>query len=163
MVSVLEIVVFILFVGIGSTALLDLWALMISRVTRTPFMDWGLPGRWLLGMLKGNFVLRDGISPATAGERTVGWVFHYLVGIGYAALLPLLASWHYVLHPTFMPAFLVGFVLTSLAGLFIMVPGLGGGVCALRTPSPLSVIQSLLISHVVFALALYVLALVFVM
>lgn len=150
---------FIMIVGVGSTFILDLWGLLVSKVTRAPVMNWGLPGRWLMGLLKGQFVLQDRRPETDVKEQALGWIFHYAVGIAYAAMLILFWGDAYRQHPTFFPVFLIGVVLATLAGLFILIPGLGGGVCASKTPAPLSEIKSLIIAHFVFALAQYGLAL----
>ncbi|EKF72814.1 hypothetical protein A11A3_16777, partial [Alcanivorax hongdengensis A-11-3] len=153
---------FITIVGIGSTIALDLWGLLISRLTGRAASDWGLVGRWLLGITRGNWVLdRCNENRPNALEKIMGWGFHYLVGLIYAALLPLLWGADYIAQPSVFPVFVIGVVVSSLAGLLILTPGMGGGVLASRTPNPAATISYVLVAHLVFAVAQYLLALGF--
>jgi len=150
-----EIILFILMVGIGSTIVLDIWGLITSKRKGEAPMDWGLPGRWVLGLLQGHFYLQDGQTPATTNEKMIGWIFHYGVGVLYAALLLCFGGPY---APMVFPAFLIGFVLATLAGMFIMMPAMGAGVMARNLPNRVEAINGMLISHLIFALAEYVLA-----
>jgi hypothetical protein len=55
---------------------------MAQRVTQ-----WGLVGRWVAWMPRGVFIHRPiAATPQMRGETAIGWIFHYAVGIVYAAL-----------------------------------------------------------------------------
>ena len=72
-------------IGIGGTAALDLWALLLSAVFGLPAPNWGLVGRWFAHLAKGTFFHKD-ITAATAvpNEAALGWFAHYAIGIIYA-------------------------------------------------------------------------------
>jgi hypothetical protein len=143
-------------IGMGGTALLDLWALMLKAVLGLPTPPWHLVGRWFAGMPKGRFRHRDGISssPVIPGELPVGWFMHYAVGVVFAAVL--LAIWgvQWAHSPTFLPALIVGLV-TIGAGWFILQPGMGVGMACNKAPSPNVARLQNVLGHVVFAVGMY--------
>ena len=76
-------------VGIGATALTDAWSLARRALFGVALPDFGLVGRWLAHMPHGRFRHASiAAAPRMAGERTIGWVAHYLIGVAFAALLP---------------------------------------------------------------------------
>jgi Protein of unknown function (DUF2938) len=74
-----------LVIGAGATAVTDLWAIVRKRLLGIPPPDYGLVGRWLAYLPRGRF--RHHPIAATApvpGERLIGWIGHYLIGIAFA-------------------------------------------------------------------------------
>ncbi|MFP5306477.1 MAG: DUF2938 domain-containing protein [Gammaproteobacteria bacterium] len=144
-----------LLIGIGATAVLDLWALARARFERTPPPDYGLVGRWIAYMPRGRF-RHDPISASSPirGERLIGWTVHYLIGVVFACLL--LAVWglDWARRPTLVPALIVG-VGTVVAPFLLMQPGMGYGIAASRTPHPCAARLRSLVTHTVFGLGLY--------
>ncbi|WP_221798965.1 DUF2938 family protein [Oceanobacter mangrovi] len=157
-----QTLMYIFVVGIGSTIALDLWATFAARIGWLPGTHWPSVGRWLLGIPKGKLVI-DGTdsTPHSFIESAAGWVFHYLVGIGYAISFPLFWGIGFISAPTIFPFFLIGVVISSLAGLMILMPGMGGGLFARKTPSPAAIWIYVVVAHIVFAVAEYALALLF--
>jgi hypothetical protein len=94
------------------------------------------------------------------GERPVGWSAHYLIGIGFAALLLAMTGVDWMRQPTLWPALLFGLV-SVLAPFLLMQPGMGAGFAASRTPRPAAARLHSLVTHTVFGLGLYASALVF--
>jgi hypothetical protein len=75
-----------LVVGIIATLATDLW-LWLLQIVGVPPADWALVGRWVAWMPRGVFVHRPiAATPSIRGELAIGWGFHYVVGIAYAAL-----------------------------------------------------------------------------
>jgi Protein of unknown function (DUF2938) len=144
-----------IFIGIGATLLLDLWALLLNRIFGIPAANWGMVGRWFchLGRAK---VFHEDIAKARpfSLELTAGWVGHYLVGILFAAILLALAPSGWSSQPTLMPALLVGLV-TVGAGWFILQPGMGAGIAASRRPNAGQIRFLNVIGHIIFGLGLY--------
>lgn len=140
-------------IGAGATAFMDLTSIVRAKLG-APFPDYGLVGRWLAHAARGR-VVHDAVakSPAVKGEALIGWSAHYVIGVGYAALL-LLAFPDWAAAPTLAPAMLVG-VATVLAPFLIMQPGMGAGFFASRTPDPNTARLRSLISHALFGLGLY--------
>src|SRR5688572_9580629 len=77
-----------LFIGMGATAVMDIWAVARKRLLGSPSPNYGWVGRWLAYLARGRF-RHDPIaaSPPVKGERLIGWSAHYLIGIAFAGLL----------------------------------------------------------------------------
>lgn len=144
-----------LLIGTGATAAMDLWGILRKRIFGKPAPNYALVGRWVGHMTKGRF-RHDAIarSAPVRGEAFIGWVFHYLTGISFAALLIGIWGMEWVRAPRIGPAMIVG-LLTVAAPFLFMQPGMGAGIAASRTPDPAAArIQSLL-THTVFGAGLY--------
>jgi hypothetical protein len=141
--------------GVGATMLMDLWGIIRRPLFGSPSPDYGLVGRWLLGMVSGRF-RHDSIaaSPPVSGERLVGWSAHYLIGIVFAAMLIAARGFSWIQHPTLIPALIVG-IATVAAPFLLMQPAMGAGIAASRTPRPGAARLQSLITHTVFGLGLY--------
>src|SRR6476659_4585173 len=88
-------------VGIGATALIDLWALARRELLGIAPPDYGLVGRWLAHMPRGRFVHPSITAAAPVrGERMIGWIAHYLIGISFAAVLFGIAGSRWMQSPT---------------------------------------------------------------
>ena len=57
-----------LLIGVGATAVIDLWAIARKRLLGIPPPDYGLVGRWLAYMARGRF-RHDRIAAAPAVQR----------------------------------------------------------------------------------------------
>ena len=144
-----------LLIGAGATAVMDMWAIVRKRLQGVPLPDYALIGRWLAYMPRGRFH-HDPIaaSPPITGERIIGWVAHYAIGIAFAGIL--LAIWgiEWADRPTIAPALIVG--LGSVAAPFLLMqPGMGAGIASRRTPHPTIARLRSLITHFVFGVGLY--------
>src|SRR6185295_1432611 len=144
-----------LLIGAGATAVMDAWAIVRKHLLGIPAMDYGLVGRWVAGLARGRFHHdRIAASPRVPGERAIGWIAHYAIGVAFAALL--LAVWgiDWARQPTLGPALIVG--IGSVAAPFlVMQPGMGAGIAASRTPRPGAARFQSLVTHGIFGLGLY--------
>lgn len=153
------IIVFILVIGVVSTLVLDIWAQLQQKVAGVPAPDWGVAGRWVQGLSRGQWVLDASPSKApNSYDKTVGWLFHYGVGIVYAALLFVIGGSAFAIQPSVWPPIAIGLILATLAGLFIFLPGLGAGIAGSKLPDQKTAIMHMLIGHAIFACAQYVTA-----
>ena len=151
----LEVVVRAVLIGVGATAILDVWALIVTRAFAVPAPRWDLVGRWIGHFPQGRFVHDSiGQAPQIRGELVIGWLFHYAVGIFYAGLLLAIWGLGWARHPTLVPALILG-LLTLAAPFFLMQPGMGAGIAASRTPDPNAARLRSVINHTVFGIALY--------
>ena len=142
-------------VGIGATALTDLWSLARRAMFGVPPPDYGRVGRWLAHMPRGRFRHASIAAAApVAGERIVGWAAHYLIGVAFAALMPGLFGTAWLREPTLAPAMAVG-IGTVAAPFLLMQPGMGAGIAARLTPHPNRARLHSLAMHAVFGLGLY--------
>ena len=141
-------------VGVGATALMDLWLLSLKRAG-VPTMDFALLGRWVGHLFHGRLA-HDAIrrAPPIAAELGLGWLTHYVVGIAFAAMLVALQGSSWLDNPSLLPALAWGLA-TAAAPLFVMQPAMGAGIASSRTPTPLKNCLRSLANHAVFGLGLY--------
>jgi len=144
-----------LVIGAGATMVMDLWAIARKRMLGIAMPNYGLVGRWLALMPRGRF-RHASIAAAqpVRGERLIGWSFHYLTGIAFAAILPGLWGSGWIHRPTLAPALIVG-IGTVAAPFLLMQPGMGAGIAARRTPRPAAARLQSLVTHAIFGLGLY--------
>ena len=118
-------------------------------------MNWALVGRWVGHVLRGHWVLtRPAEAPAMAGERVLGWLFHYVAGVALALGLTLLAGPAWLRDPNLIGVVSYG-VATVVVPMCTMQPGMGMGFAACRTPHPWVARRRSLITHLVFGVGLY--------
>jgi hypothetical protein len=144
-----------LLIGAGATAAADAWAVLRKKLFGVAMPNWALVGRWIASMPRGRFrhaaIAR---SPPVNRELLIGWLAHYAIGIGFAALLLTLCGHEWILSPTPTPALLLG-ICTVLAPFLVMHPGMGAGIAASRTPRPAVARLQSLLTHVIFGVGLY--------
>lgn len=145
----------VLWIGIGATAVMDIWLAALRR-WGVPTLRMALIGRWAGHMLLRGQWFHDGIarSAPVRGEHVLGWLVHYAVGIGFAALLVMATGPAWARQPSVLPALAVG-VATVAAPWLVMQPALGSGIAARRTATPVRNCARSLANHAVFGLGLY--------
>lgn len=146
----------ILAIGVLATLAMDVWSLLLRRVFGIVPLDFAMVGRWLGHMPAGRFA-HAGIGRAAPvrGERALGWLAHYAIGVAFAAGLVGLAGPTWLASPTLLPALAFG-VVTVVMPFFVMQPALGAGIAASRTPNPTQARLRSLVTHSVFGVGLYV-------
>jgi len=149
---------FIVFTGAGATIVTDLWCLARQRVFSVPFPNYGFVGRWIAHMARGRFV-HDSIAaaPRLRAEAFIGWSTHYLIGISFAFLLPIVGGAEWLRNPTLGTSLIVG-IGTAVAPFFVMQPAMGAGIAASRTPRPAAARFHSLMMHTIYGIGLYVAA-----
>lgn len=149
-----------LLIGGVATLLMDGWTLLLKRVFAVPSLDYTMVGRWIGHMGHGRFHHPAiGKARPIVGERALGWLAHYLIGVGFAAALLALSGPDWLSRPSPLPALLFGLVTVSLPFL-VMQPALGMGIAAARAPDPRKARIKSLATHLVFGFGLYLGALV---
>lgn len=144
-----------LFIGLGATLVMDLWAVLLRRAFGIPALDYALVGRWLGHMPAGRFA-HEAIFAATPvrGERPIGWIAHFAIGVGYAGAFILIVGPEWVRNPTVWPALLFGLA-TVAAPFLVMQPAFGFGIAASKFPSPWTARARSLATHAIFGLGLF--------
>jgi hypothetical protein len=144
-------------VGIGATAVMDAWLLLLAR-SGVPITSFALVGRWIGHLRRGQFV-HAAISKAqpVEFELGLGCLTHYFIGIAYAGLLVAVQGTAWLRQPTYLPALVVG-VVTVAAPWFVMQPAMGAGFAASKTSTPLKNCSRSLANHAVFGTGLYLAA-----
>ncbi|MDP9421867.1 MAG: DUF2938 domain-containing protein [Pseudomonadota bacterium] len=156
----LELAVRAALVGIGATAVSDLWAWFADRAFGLPRPDWAKVGRWIGHFPRGRFVHHNIAAAApVAGERPIGWLAHYAIGIFFAGLVLAIFGLDWGRSPTLLPALFVG-VATVAATFLIMQPALGWGIASSKMPDPTAARLRSLANHTMFGICLYLAGLV---
>lgn len=146
-------------VGVGGTIIMDLWAFIQKKFLNIPSLNYAFVGRWLLLMRKGKFCHSTIIqAPEQSGEKKMGWLAHYLIGIIFSVLLILITGNSWLQYPTISPALLIGIV-SVIAPFLIMQPCFGFGIAAAKTPAPWVSRRRSLVAHVSFGIGLWLSAL----
>lgn len=147
-------------IGVGGSALIDVWAFTLRRTLKVPTLDYALLGRWIGYFPWGRFRHKHIASAdAVRGERPVGWVAHYSIGVTFALVLLSLWGIEWAHAPTVMPALVFGLG-TVLAPWFVMQPAFGAGIAGANTRNPWMGRLRNLATHTVFGVGLYLSALV---
>lgn len=145
-------------IGIGATAVMDVWLLLLKTLG-LPTLNFAFLGRWVGHMPRGQWThVAIGNASPMRGERVLGWSAHYATGLAFAALLVASLGPEWVRTPTLAPALLFG-VGTVTVPLFVMQPAMGAGIASCRTKTPLLNCLKSLCNHTAFGLGLYVAAL----
>jgi hypothetical protein len=157
--SLTDILLRAVVMGVAATALLDIWAMLLNRLFGLGLPNWGLVGRWVGHLPAGRFV-HDDISKAApvASERAIGWTFHYAVGALFALATLLIGGAGWARSPSLPLPLIVGIV-TVGCGWFILQPGMGAGIAASRRPDASRIRLLNVVGHVVFGLGLWLAAL----
>lgn len=150
-----ELLLKIVFIGIGATAVMDIWAILMRRSFGIQGLDYSMVGRWIGHLLRGQlWHMNIWQSDKIRGERALGWFFHYAIGVSFSGLLIFIYGNERVSSPSLMPALAVG-VGTVLAPFLILQPGLGAGLFARKTPAPNIFRLKSLMAHTIYGIGLY--------
>ncbi len=142
-------------IGIVATLVMDVGQRLLHAIADLPPANWGLIGRWVSGFPRGVFVHRPITATAPVrGEIAIGWIFHYLVGIAYAAVYVVTMRLGAGSGPSLISALAVAIALLVVPW-FVMQPALGLGFMAARTPNPGATRIINVSVHTVFGLGLY--------
>ena len=145
-------------IGVGATLMMDLWNLFLKRAFGLASLDYCLLGRWVRHMPAGTFRHKSiGVAPRKSFECAVGWIAHYSIGVVFAIVFVALTSGAWLARPTLLPALLYG-IATVVLPLFVMQPSLGLGIAASKTPKPAQARLKSLMTHTVFGVGLFVVA-----
>lgn len=150
-----EYLLHVLFIGIGATIFIDLYAFILQRYFNIPSLNYQFVGRWLVGISKGQFVHHKIMqSPSVRFEKYIGWFSHYVIGIIFSTLFIKIVGTHWFISPKLFSALLFG-VSTVIFPFFLMQPCLGFGIAASQAPSPSSARLKSLSTHFMFGVGLY--------
>jgi hypothetical protein len=141
--------------GVAGSALMDAWSLILRRRFHVPTLDYALLGRWIGHFPQGRF-FHERIASAdpVRGERPLGWVAHYSIGVAFAFLLLAIWGLDWARSPTIWPALLIGLG-TIAAPWFVMQPAIGAGIAGSRTPDPRATRLRNIGTHAVYGVGLY--------
>jgi len=148
------LVIQILTVGGVACAIFDLWQRLFQKLTAIPPSNWAIVGRWSLGLVTSfQLVARDIEHQAERkNELAVGWLVHYGIAIGYAAVY----AW--LMHANILQAGLIDGLIFGVISVavpwFFFLPCLGKGMLARLTPNPPLVCALALMMHSLFGVSI---------
>jgi hypothetical protein len=147
------------FIGVGATVVMDIYAIILKQFFSIKSLDYGILERWIGHFSHGQFYHKN-ITQSTPikGEKIIGGITHYLIGITFSALLIFIWGIEWTKNPTIFPALIIG-ILTVAAPFFIMQPAFGFGIAASKTPNPKVARIKSLLTHSVYGVGLYLSAL----
>ena len=144
--------------GVAGAASMDAWSLLLRRRFGIATLDYALLGRWIGHLPRGRFVHpRIAAASPIPGERPLGWLAHYAIGIAFAVPVVLVGGAAWTHSPTIWLPLLVGLG-TIVAPWFVMQPAMGAGVAGARTPNPTATRLRNLASHTVYGIGLWLAA-----
>ncbi|NRD72427.1 DUF2938 domain-containing protein [Shewanella sp. VB17] len=150
-----EFIIAAILLGCGATLVMDLWAMFLLRRFKIPSLNYAMVGRWVGHFFQGQFVhVNIGQAFAITGEKILGWIVHYLIGIFFSAILLGIWGIEWLQAPSLLPAILMGLI-TVLAPFLILQPGMGAGIAASKTPEPNVARLRSLGAHLSFGIGLY--------
>lgn len=145
-------------IGIGATAVMDLWQLLLKALG-IPTLNFALLGRWVGHMPKGRWTHASiANAPQVPMERALGWATHYATGLVFAGVLVAGMGKVWLHTPTLAPALWFGLA-TAVFPLLVMQPAMGAGIACSRTNTPIKNCTKSLANHLVFGWGLYLAAL----
>ena len=143
--------------GIIATYLMDLLAgILAKRKLIYPFISPEAIGRWFLYIFKGKLVHEDiNESPKLKNEKLWCLISHYLIGIALAGTYLVLDLKVALIHElVWMP--LVFGIATVCFPWFWLLPSIGIGVMASKSPNRSLIIRTNLINHTNFGIGLFI-------
>lgn len=151
----MDIIMQAVLVGVGGTIVLDVYAFLLQHLFGVPATNWRMVGRWLGHMPHGNFIqIHLGQVEPVPGEHALGWVFHYVIGIGYGLLLIGIWGSEWLLQPGITEPLILALALLILP-YCIMMPGMGMGIAGSQTPRPVITRLKSVAGHAIFGIGMY--------
>lgn len=153
--STVNLIIPAVFIGIGATAIMDIWAIFLKSAFGVTSLNYAMVGRWIGHMVKGKLMHQSiGQSPKIIGEAIIGWSAHYIIGVIFAITLILIWGQKWLSSPSMIPALVLGFV-TVVFPFLLIQPCFGMGVAATKLRSPhINQIKSIA-AHLVFGIGLF--------
>lgn len=155
--GLLEDLIRVVLIGVGATAVMDLWLILLKKL-KVSTINFALIGRWVGHVFRGQW-FHAGIAKAEPIKREIllGWLTHYAIGVLFAGVMVSVFRIEWVQSPKLIPAIAIG-IATVIAPLFIMQPALGSGIAFSKTATPLRSCIKSVVNHAVFGCGLYVAA-----
>jgi hypothetical protein len=140
--------------GVVATVALDLWQRLLKLTFGLPPTSWALVGRWTRQALAGRpFPGAVASLPAQPGELRLGWIVHYVVGVGYGVVYVLGLRALGFDPDSWVTGLVFGLASVAVPWFFFM-PAMGAGLMARNTPKPALACTLALAGHTVFGLGL---------
>lgn len=151
----LQLVIYSLVAGLFATAVMDLGALVGTKLKILNKPNLAFLGRWIGEIFRGRLRVQTGTIAAVAplkNEKSIGLLAHYLIGgvLGLVYGCGLIAL---NMKPTLANALVFGF-LTNAFPWLVMFPALGFGFFASKVPPEAKLLRTSLVNHLTYGLGL---------
>lgn len=152
--STLQYYLSILFIGIASTIFIDIYALVLKKIFKISSLDFKYVGRWFMTCIEGQIFHSNILqSPEKKGEKWVGWIMHYLIGILFVAFFIQITNVNHHIQPHFIASILFG-LFTVFFPFFVMQPCFGFGIASAKLNLSYSLRVKSVMTHLFFGLAI---------
>jgi hypothetical protein len=143
--------------GIFATYFMDLiGGFLIKRKFIYSFIEPEAVGRWFLYMFKGKFIHKDiNKTPALNNEKLWSFVSHYLIGIILAGIYLFLELREPIIRDYLWMPLIFG-IATVILPWFWLLPSMGLGSLASKSPNRPGIIKANLVNHTNFGLGLLI-------
>ncbi|OTG66737.1 DUF2938 domain-containing protein [Acinetobacter silvestris] len=145
----------IFIIAILATLWIDLYSFCLKRYFNIPSLDYKFVGRWIIYLFKGKTFHQTILqTPIVKGEKAIGWISHYLIGLIFSAIFILMVGKSWLANPQLLPALTFG-LSTVIFPFLIMQPCFGFGVAASKLPQSNKARLKSLSTHALFGVGLY--------
>ena len=143
--------------GIFATYFMDFVAgFLVKMKLIHPFIETEAVGRWFLSMFKGKFIHKDiHKTPAINNEKLWCFLSHYLIGIVLAGIYLFLELKVQAIRDQMWMSLIFG-ITTVLLPWVWMLPSMGLGFLASKSPNKSRIIRTNLVNHTNFGLGLFI-------
>jgi len=143
--------------GIFATFFMDFLAgFLVKKNVIHSFIEPEVIGRWFLSMFKGKFIHKDiHKTPAINNEKLWCFLSHYLIGIVLAGIYLFLELKVQAIRDQMWMSLIFG-ITTVLLPWIWMLPSMGLGFLASKSPNKSRIIRTNLVNHTNFGLGLFI-------
>ena len=151
------IIIEMFLMGIFATFFMDFLAsILAKRKLIYPFISPEAIGRWFLSMFRGKFIHKDiHKTPTLDNEKLWCFLSHYLIGIVLAGIYLFLEIKEPTIRDQMWMPLLFG-ITTVILPWFWMLPTMGLGFLASKSPNKSRIIRTNLVNHTNFGLGLFI-------
>lgn len=156
------IIIEMILMGIFATFFMDFFAgFLVKRKLIHSFIEPEAVGRWFLSMFRGKFIHKDiHKTPALKNEKFWCFISHYLIGIVLAGIyLFLELKAPAIRNQIWLP--LIFGITTVFLPWFWLLPGIGLGFMASKSPNRSLILRTNLVNHTNFGLGLFLWVVIF--
>ena len=151
------IIVEMILMGIFATYFMDLLAgFLVKRKLIHSYIGPEAVGRWFLYMFRRKFIHKDiHKTPTINNENIWGFLSHYLIGIVLAGIYLLMELKGPIIRDQLWMPFVFG-ITTVLLPWFWLLPSMGFGFLASKSPNKSHIIRTSLVNHTIFGLGFFI-------
>lgn len=151
------IIIEMFLMGIFATFLMDFLAgILAKRKLIYPFISPEAIGRWFLYIFRGKLIHKDiNKTPKLKNEKLWCLISHYLIGIALSGVYLVLESNQPVIRGHIWMPLMFG-IATVLFPWFWLLPSIGIGFMASKSPNRSQIIRTNLINHTNFGIGLLI-------